>query len=167
MTSQYLPETINPEGKSGWAQGRGANGYGSTDTAVLRWDATTSSGANDFTLTDTAAAGLVVTCLKPGTYIVMLTSSEAAGGYAIGISLGGTNAPFNTTPAAFGGDDGIIALADNVTADASAITCSVSFYLEPAAIDGTQNLVRFMAEVGGSPVDAHTAFRIDRVSSAF
>lgn len=167
MTSQYLPETINPEGKAGWAQGRGGNGQGGTDTAVVRFDTTTSSSANDFTLTDAAATGLVVTCLKPGTYSVMFTTSQAAGDVSIGISLGGTNAPFNTTPAAFGGNDGIIAFADNVTADASVPTCAATFYLGADQIDGTQNLVRFMAEVGITMVDAHTAFRIARVSSSF
>lgn len=167
MTSQYLPETINPEAKAGWCQGRGFGATGSTDTAVLSFDTTTLSSANDFTLTSNAVNGLTVECLKPGTYFAMFTAAIAAGNYAIGISLGGTNAPYTTTPAAFGGDDGLIALSVSVTADASVAPCSVAFYLSPDQLDGAQNIVRFMGTTGGTFVDAHTAFRIDRVSSAY
>lgn len=167
MTSQYFHEDINhsPSQASVTSRTLNATQQGTTDTAVLRFDSITTTTANDFTTTTTAAAGTTVTILKPGVYIATLIQSINAANTAIAISLGGINPPFTTTPAAIGGDDGIIALKVSVANDASVMNIMTSFRIAPAQIDGTQNVVRFLGNVGGVFVTTTALMRIDRATA--
>ncbi len=168
MTNPYPSEDINygPNQGSVSSSTINATEQGATDTAVLRYDAITTNSADNFTTTTTAAAGTVITILQPGTYVASMTLAIAAGACAIGISLGAITAPFDTTPAATGTADGMLSLASNTVADASVQQSSVTFRIAPVDIDGTANLLRFMATVGGTFVTTQVAMRLDRITAA-
>lgn len=168
MTRQYATEDINYGPSPAFVSSSTLNGtqQGGTDTAVFRFDSITTTTANDFTVATTAPAGTTITILKPGTYIATLSASVAAANTAIGISLGGTAAPFTTTPAAIGGNDGIIALKVSAANDASVLNVCTSFDISLANLDGTANVVRFMGIVGGAFVATTVNMRLDRVGVA-
>ena len=167
MTNQYFNQEINyaPDDASVVSVTLGGTQQGTTDTAVLNFITITTSSADHFTTTTTAAAGTVITILQPGTYVASMTLAIAAGACAIGISLGAITAPFDTTPAATGTADGMLSLASNTVADASVQQSSVTFRIAPVDIDGTANLLRFMATVGGAFVTTQASMRIDRATA--
>ena len=169
MTSQYPTEDINygPDDASVTTQTlSGATQQGTTDTAVLRYDTITTSSADHFTTTTIAADGTTITILQPGIYVASMTLAIAAAACSIGISLGATGAPFDTTPVATGTVDGMIALESNIVADASIQSCMATFRIGSDDIDGTANVVRFMATVGGAFVTTQVAMRIDRATAS-
>lgn len=168
MTRQYATEDINYSPASAFVFSRTLNAtqQGATDTAVFRFDLLTVRTTNDFTVATTAAAGTTITIIKPGTYIATLIQSINGANTAIGISLGGTNAPFTTTPAAIGGDDGIIALKVSVANDASVLNVCTSFRISEANINGTANVLRFMGNAGGVFVATTVTAQVQRVGAA-
>lgn len=164
MTAQYGPEDINYGSEAAFVECTTLNAteQGAVDTTVLRMDNVTNSSANAYTVTTTANEGTTVTVLQPGVYVATLITS-VNGAHAAAISLGGTAPPFNTDPAAMGGNDGIISLADNVTANQSVLCQSISFRLTPAQIDGTQNVLRFLSDAGLTFIDTQFKMRVDRI----
>lgn len=169
MTRQYATEDINYSPSSAFVTSRTLNAtqQGATDTAVLRFNTITTRTADDFTVTTTAANGTTIAIIKPGVYIATLVQSINAANTAIGISVGGTNAPFTTTPAAIGGDDGIVALKVSVANDASVLNVCTSIHITDADIaGGVANVVRFMGNVGGTFVATTALMRIERATAA-
>ncbi len=168
MTAQYFNEDINygPDDASVSSILLSVvTQQGTTDTAVLRYDPVTTSSAAHFTTATTAAAGTTIAIIQPGIYIASMNLAIAAGACSIGISLGGTAPPFTTTPVATGTVDGVLAIESNLTVDASVQSCSVTFRIGNDDIDGTANVVRFMATVGGAFVVTQVAMRIDRATA--
>lgn len=169
MPRQYSTEDINYSPAAAFVTSRtlAAVQQGTTDTAVLNFVSITTTTANDFTVTTTAANGTTIAIIKPGVYIATLIQSINAANTAIGISVGGINAPFTTTPAAIGGDDGIIALKVSVANDASVLNICTSFHITDADIaGGVANVVRFMGNVGGAFVTTTASMRVERATAA-
>lgn len=170
MTAQYAPEDINYGSEAAFVESvtLGGTQQGTTDTAVLNFITITNTSLDAYTVTAEAAAtttGTVVTVLQPGVYVASLMTAIGAGGSAA-ISLGATAAPFNTTPVAIGGNDGLISLADNVTANQSVLSQTATFRITPAMLDGTQNALRFMGEVGATFIATQVKMRVDRILAA-
>lgn len=167
MTSQYFNQDINygPDDASVVSRTLGGTQQGTTDTAVLNFTGITTSSVAHFTTATTAVAGTTITILQPGVYVASMNLAIAAAACAIGISLGGTAAPFTTTPVAIGTVDGLIAMGSDVAATAAIQMCSVTFRLAPVDIDATANVLRFMATVGGAFVATQAAMRLDRATA--
>ncbi len=171
MTSQYFNQDVNsaPDLASVVSIALGGTQQGTTDTAVLNFITITTSSVDHFTVTTAAAAtatGTVITILQPGVYVASMNLAVAAGVCDIGISLGGTAAPFTTTPIAIGTVDGLIMLGTDAASTASIQMLSATFRIAPADIDGTVNVLRFMATVGGAFVATQASMRIDRATAS-
>lgn len=168
MTAQYAPEDINYGSEAAFVESTtlGGTQQGTTDTAVLNYITITNTSLDAYAVTTAAAAtttGTVITILQPGIYIASLITAVAAA-HAAGISLGGTSPPFTTTPVAFGTAEALISLADNVTAmNQSVLSQSATFRVTPAMLDGTQNALRFMGEVGATFIATQAKMRVERL----
>lgn len=171
MTDQYFHDSINggPDPafvistalNAGDQQGSDAN----NDT-VFFFDPIIVSSVDHFTVTSTAALGTTILIRQPGAYVAQMTGTIDAAASTLAISLSGTANNFGATPAAIGGNAGVIALSSSLAADASIVEVMTSFHLDPDQLDGTTNVLRFLGTVSGVWVANSISMRLFRVTAS-
>lgn len=171
MTDQYFHDSINggPDPafvistalNAGDQQGSDAN-----NDAVFFFDPVTVSSVDHFTVASTAVLGTTITILQPGSYVAQMTGTINAAASSLAVSLGGVANNFGATPAAMGGNAGVIALSTSLAADASIVEVAVSFHIDPDDLDGTANVVRFLGDQSGVWVANSISMRLFRVTAS-
>jgi hypothetical protein len=173
MTSQQQSPHLVPGSQHQVnVQGVGAAANGSTDTAVLRFTAANITNTQGgVTFTETAAAGTILTVVKPGIWIVSLFAAlAAAGNLQIGIGLNAAAAGnITTSPTDFAvvdagaGAMGVIALAGDTSAAAEDGPHLLSCQRTLALSQG--DTLRFYATAAVTTDAANTRFFMTQVAS--
>lgn len=171
MTDQYFSDSINAGPDPAFVLSTALNagdqqGSDANNDAVFFFDPVTVSSVDHFTVTSTAALGTTITILQPGSYVAYMTGTINAAATSLAISLAGTANNFGATPAAIGGNAGVIALSSSLAADASIVEVATSFHLNPENLNGTLNVVRFLGDANGVWVANSISMRIFRVTAS-
>lgn len=170
MTDQYFSDSINAGPDPSFVISTALNagdqqGSDANNDAVFFFDPVTVSSTSHFTVTSTAALGTTIAILQPGAYVAQMTATIAAAASSLAISLSGVANNFGATPAAMGGNAGVIALSSSLAADASIVEVATSFRINPGNIDGTNNIVRFLGDANGVWVANSISMRLFRVTA--
>lgn len=132
-----------------------SNGYGSTNTCILRLTTTVTNQGVDITYVDSAALGASFTINASGVYAVSACYANAAAGGQFGISLNTTQP---TTPIA------TISAPDRLCAATCGASSGLGLNVSTVVYLPAGSVIRPHADTGASGLAAFSSFTITRVA---